>query len=78
MTEKGDPNHDGQVTSWASARDRFFRFVGNIVRFERALHDVVDNHKRQQRLLNDLNNRVQRIEAQQEIIIRLLERDRKD
>lgn len=71
-----DPEND--VKSWASARDRIIRFASNIVTIERTVDRLVTNQAAQQKLLNSLNSRVQTIEAQQEVIIRLLERGRRD
>ena len=79
MSDNNEPSEPGgEITSWAGARDRIIRFARNIFKFERTIDRLVDNQAKQQKLLNDLHNRVQRIEAQQEIISRLLERDRKD
>jgi len=49
-----------------------------MINFERTIDRLVRNQSAHQKLLNDLDDRVRRIEAQQEIIIRLLERDRRD
>lgn len=67
-----------EVTTWAGARERIIRFARNIFVFERTMDRLVNNQAKQQTILSDLNARVRRIEAQQEIIIRLLERDRRD
>lgn len=67
-----------EVTTWAGARERIIRFARNIFVFERTMDRLVNNQAKQQTILSDLNARVRRIEAQQEMIIRLLERDRRD
>lgn len=77
MSEDGPPE-SGEVRTWSGARDRIVRFARNLFVFERTMDRLVNNHAKQQTLLSDLNERVRRIEAQQEIIIRLLERDRRD
>ena len=79
MSDNNEPSEPGgEITSWAGARDRIIRFARNIFKFERTLDLLVDNQAKQQKLHNAPHQRLQRIEAQQEIIIRLLERDRKD
>lgn len=79
MTEEGgEPGGANEIKSWSTARDRIIRFARNILGIERAVDRLVNNQAAQQALLNDLNARVNRIEAQQEIIIRLLERGRRD
>lgn len=79
MSSDQDPSEpEREITTWSAARDRIIRFARNILTFERTVDRLVDNQAKQQKLLNDLHGRVQRIEAQQEIIIRLLERHQKD
>ena len=74
-----DENESGgsqdEVRTWQGARDRLIRFAANLLRFERTMDRLVRNQGAQQTVLNALNDRVRRIEAQQEIIIRLLERE---
>ena len=58
--------------SWAEFRDRCFAFGRNLVRFERSIEALTKGQAEQQKILNDLARRVDRLEAQQDIIIRLL------
>lgn len=76
---------DAQLTSWRAARDRIVRFAGNIVGLERTIERLVRGQVRQAgeiddlaAAMDDLKVRMERLEAQQEIIIRLLERRRGD
>ena len=78
MSDDVPPGSQDELTTWKGARDRVIRFAANLFRFESTLDRLVRNQGAQQRLLNDLGDRVRRIEAQPEIIIRLLERDRRD
>jgi len=48
-----------------------------LLKFEKTIDRLVNNQSQQQKLLNDLRDRVQKMEAQQEIIIRLLETSNK-
>jgi hypothetical protein len=79
MSDDEEPRGGGsELKTWSGARDRVIRFAANLVNFERTIDRLVRNQSAHQKLLNDLDDRVRRIEAQQEIIIRLLERDRRD
>ena len=74
-----DENAGGsELKTWSGARDRIIRFAANLISFERTIDRLVRNQSAHQQLLNDLDDSVRRIEAQQEIIIRLLERDRRN
>ena len=74
MVEGPDPSDLG--LSWPVVRDRIFRFARNIVRLERTIDRLVHGQARDRKDLNELLERMRKIEAQHELIIRLLERDR--
>lgn len=68
----------GESTTWKSARDRIVRFAGNLLNLEKTIDRLVRNQGQHRTAIKDLDDRLRRIEAQQEIIIRLLERDRRN
>ena len=52
------PGSQDELTTWRSARDRIIRFATNLLRFESTLDRLVRNQGAQQKLLNDLDDRV--------------------
>ncbi|MEM6848776.1 MAG: hypothetical protein AAF580_11995 [Pseudomonadota bacterium] len=59
--------------SWQALKTRVWNFTRNVIGFEARLNDVVRKTDAQQDIINDLAKRLDRIEAQHELIIRLLD-----
>lgn len=69
-----DPTDGDPLVSWASLGDRMFRSARNVVTFESTLERVMVGQKADRKLMVELDERVRKIEAQHEIILRPLER----
>ena len=70
--EPSDPS------SWGAIRKRLLRFVTNTIQREQTIDKLVSNQSKHSEDIHELEKRMARIEAQQEVIIRLLERDQRE